>query len=72
MLSRVRALVLPASQRRSLDELAQDLDLSSGDTRSERPAFWTLLTLAPVIAAGEVLTDSTATVIGAMVIARLA
>ncbi|QOV33945.1 TIGR00341 family protein [Streptomyces ferrugineus] len=67
----VRALVLPASQRRSLDELAEDLDLGSGDTRSKRSAFWTMLTLSSVIAAGGVLTDSTATVIGAMIIAPL-
>ncbi|WP_432199022.1 TIGR00341 family protein [Streptomyces sp. bgisy027] len=71
MLSRVRALILPTSQRRSLDELAHDLDLSSGDTRSKRSAFWTMLTLSSVIAAGGVLTDSTATVIGAMIIAPL-
>ncbi|NML53881.1 DUF389 domain-containing protein [Streptomyces sp. R302] len=71
MLSGVRDLVLPSSQRRSLDELAQDLDLSSGDTRSKRSAFWTMLTLSSVIAAAGVLTDSTATVIGAMIIAPL-
>ncbi|MBC7271282.1 MAG: DUF389 domain-containing protein [Streptomyces sp.] len=71
MLRGFRALVLPASQRRSLDELAQDLDLSAGDTRSKRSAFWTMLTLSSVIAAGGVLTDSTATVIGAMIIAPL-
>ncbi|MFC8370973.1 TIGR00341 family protein [Streptomyces sp. NPDC057238] len=71
MLSGVRAHVLPASQRRSLDELAQDLVLSSGDTGSKRSAFWTMLSLSSVIAAGGVLTDSTATVIGAMIIAPL-
>ncbi|MEV0007640.1 DUF389 domain-containing protein [Streptomyces sp. NPDC047973] len=71
MLSRVRARVLPAAQRRSLDELAQDLDLSSGDRGAKRSAFWTMLVLSSVIAAGGVLTDSTATVIGAMIIAPL-
>ncbi|MFC7891940.1 TIGR00341 family protein [Streptomyces sp. NPDC057381] len=71
MISKVRAHVLPASQRRSLDELTEDLDLSSGDTTSKRSAFWTMLTLSSVIAAGGVLTDSTATVIGAMIIAPL-
>ena len=71
MISQVRARVLPASQRRSLDELTQDLLLSSGDTTSKRSAFWTMLTLSAVIAAGGVLTDSTATVIGAMIIAPL-
>ncbi|WP_121745148.1 TIGR00341 family protein [Streptomyces sp. E2N166] len=71
MISKVRARVLPSSQRRSLDELTEDLDLSSGDTTSKRSAFWTMLTLSSVIAAGGVLTDSTATVIGAMIIAPL-
>ncbi|MBQ1101010.1 TIGR00341 family protein [Streptomyces sp. b94] len=71
MISAVRTRVLPASQRRSLDELSQDLDLSTGDTTSKRSAFWTMLTLSSVIAAGGVLTDSTATVIGAMIIAPL-
>ncbi|MFI7360025.1 DUF389 domain-containing protein [Streptomyces avidinii] len=45
--------------------------LSTGDTTSKRSAFWTMLTLSSVIAAGGVLTDSTATVIGAMIIAPL-
>ncbi|MGM1077259.1 DUF389 domain-containing protein [Streptomyces sp. H28] len=45
--------------------------MSAGDTTSKRSAFWTMLTLAAVIAAGGVLTDSTATVIGAMIIAPL-
>ncbi|MCZ4603698.1 TIGR00341 family protein [Streptomyces sp. Lzd4kr] len=71
MISKVRARVLPASQRRSVDELTQDLVLSSGDTTSKRSAFWTMLTLSSVIAGGGVLTDSTATVIGAMIIAPL-
>ncbi|MGW0825291.1 TIGR00341 family protein [Streptomyces sp. NPDC002845] len=71
MLNAVRARVLPASQRRSLDELAQDLDLSSGDSTAKRSAFWTMLVLSSVIAVGGVLTDSTATVIGAMIIAPL-
>ncbi|MGC9542312.1 DUF389 domain-containing protein [Streptomyces sp. UG1] len=71
MISKVRARVLPAAQRRSLDELTQDLILSAGDTTSKRSAFWTMLTLSAVIAAGGVLTDSTATVIGAMIIAPL-
>ncbi|MFJ7178340.1 TIGR00341 family protein [Streptomyces massasporeus] len=72
MLNGVRARVLPTAQRRTLNELTQDLDLSSGDTTSKRSAFWTMLTLSSVIAAGGVLTDSTATVIGAMIIAPLA
>ncbi|MQL63521.1 DUF389 domain-containing protein [Streptomyces vinaceus] len=71
MIGKVRTRVLPASQRRSLDELTEDLDLSSGDTTSKRSAFWTMLTLSSVITSGGVLTDSTATVIGAMITAPL-
>ncbi|MGA5467710.1 DUF389 domain-containing protein [Streptomyces arboris] len=71
MISKVRARALPASQRRSLEELTQDLDPSSGDTTSKCSAFWTMLTMSSVIAGGGVLTDSTATVIGAMIIAPL-
>ena len=63
--------VLPANQRRTLDEITDDLDLTSGDHRSKQSAFWTMLVLSAVIAAAGVVTDSTATVIGAMIIAPL-
>ena len=63
--------VLPDSQRRSLSELTEDLDLTEGDSASKRSAFWTMLTLSAVIASAGVLADSTATVIGAMIIAPL-
>ncbi len=71
MPGQLRAKVLPDRQRRSLDDLQQDLDLSSGDSRSKQSAFWTMLTLSAVIAACGILTNSTATVIGAMIIAPL-
>ncbi|WP_304452154.1 DUF389 domain-containing protein [Nocardiopsis sp. YSL2] len=71
MRSGILGQVLPANQRRSLGELADSVDLSAGDSRSKRSAFWTMLTLSAVIASGGVLTDSTATVIGAMIIAPL-
>ncbi|MGW5876116.1 DUF389 domain-containing protein [Nocardiopsis terrae] len=71
MLSGILERVLPASQLRTSDNLVQDLDLSAGDSRAKRSAFWSMLTLSAVIAAGGVLTDSTATVIGAMIIAPL-
>ncbi len=64
-------MVLPPRQRRSLDDLADDLDLSRGDPGSKRSAFWTMLLLSGVIATAGVLADSTATVIGAMIIAPL-
>ncbi|MGP3937177.1 DUF389 domain-containing protein [Nonomuraea sp. KM88] len=71
MLSGLRERVLPEVQRRPLGDLVESLDLSSGDVRSKRSAFWTMLTLSAVIASAGLLTDSTATVIGAMIIAPL-
>jgi uncharacterized hydrophobic protein (TIGR00271 family) len=63
--------MLPEQQRRTLEELTDDLDLRSGDAASKLSAFWTMLTLSAVIATAGVITDSTATVIGAMIIAPL-
>jgi uncharacterized hydrophobic protein (TIGR00271 family) len=67
----LRRTVLPADQRRTLDELSEDLDLRSGNRRAKQSAFWTMLMLSGVIATAGVLADSTATVIGAMIIAPL-
>lgn len=64
--------ILPPSQRRTTEELTDDLDLNAGDVGSKRSAFWTMLALSSVIASAGVLGDSTATVIGAMIIAPLA
>ena len=71
MLSRLRNRVLPQHKRRTLEELTDDLDLRSGDSEAKLSAFWTMLTLSAVIACSGVLVDSTATVIGAMIIAPL-
>jgi uncharacterized hydrophobic protein (TIGR00271 family) len=71
VLNDLRDRVLPASQRRTLDELTDELVLRSGDPRSKKSAFWTMLVLSAVIAGAGVLADSTATVIGAMIIAPL-
>jgi uncharacterized hydrophobic protein (TIGR00271 family) len=71
MFGSLRARVLPEQQRRTLSELTEDLDLTSGDSGSKISAFWTMLTLSAVIATAGVLSDSTATVIGAMIIAPL-
>ena len=71
MHTRLRDAVLPEQQRRSLEDLTEDLDLRSGDSRSKKSAFWTMLVLSGVIATAGVLADSTATVIGAMIIAPL-
>ncbi|RHA43716.1 TIGR00341 family protein [Cellulomonas rhizosphaerae] len=64
--------VLPDSQRRTADNLTADLDLWAGDVSAKRSAFWIMLALSAVIATAGVLSDSTATVIGAMIIAPLA
>src|SRR5687768_7151531 len=71
MFATLRERLLPESQRRDLDELDDDLNLGSGDRRAKRSAFWTMLVLSAVIASAGVLADSTATVIGAMIIAPL-
>jgi uncharacterized hydrophobic protein (TIGR00271 family) len=71
MASRVLQLVLPESQRRTLENLTSDLDLGSGEVSAKRSAFWTMLFLSAVIASAGIITDSTATVIGAMIIAPL-
>src|SRR5659263_390812 len=63
--------ILPASQRRDLGDLAEKLDLGAGDRQAKSSAFWTMLTLSAIIAVAGLLTDSTATVIGAMIIAPL-
>jgi uncharacterized hydrophobic protein (TIGR00271 family) len=67
----LRARVLPDNQRRSLDELTAELDLNEGDVIAKRSAFWTMLFLASCIACAGIVADSTATVIGAMIIAPL-
>ncbi|AHH19688.1 putative membrane protein [Nocardia nova SH22a] len=63
--------LLPSSQRRSLDELTDRLDLSIGDVTAKRSAFWMMLVLSAIIAISGVIGDSTATVIGAMIVAPL-
>lgn len=63
--------VLPSAQRRSGEELALELDLTTGDVRAKKSAYWAMLTFSAVIASAGVLSDSTATVIGAMIIAPL-
>lgn len=64
-------VLVPVSQRRGADELDERLDLSTGDSAAKRSAFWIMLTLSGVIAVAGVVGDSTATVIGAMIVAPL-
>lgn len=63
--------LIPQSERRTLDELSERLDLASGNVSAKRSAFWLMLVLSGVIAVAGVIADSTATVIGAMIIAPL-
>ncbi|WP_409348720.1 DUF389 domain-containing protein [Nocardia fluminea] len=65
------SFLVPEEQRRSLDELTDKLDLSVGHVVSKRSAFWIMLVLSAVIAISGVIGNSTATVIGAMIVAPL-
>ncbi|GAB3227515.1 DUF389 domain-containing protein [Glycomyces halotolerans] len=65
-------VLIPAGQRRSLDELREKVDLGEGDLRAKRSAFWIMLVLSGLIATAGIVDDSTAAVIGAMIIAPLA
>ena len=67
----MRQFLIPDSQRRTLSELRERLDLSVGDTRAKRSGFWVMLALSAVIAVAGIASDSTATVIGAMIVAPL-
>lgn len=64
-------VLVPLSQRRELEAVTDRLDLAHGDAAAKRSGFWVMLTLSGVIAVSGVVTDSTATVIGAMIIAPL-
>lgn len=70
-MSRLSQTLIPQVQRQSVEELTDALDLGYGDKVSKRTGFMIMLTLAGMIAIAGVLTDSTATVIGAMIIAPL-
>jgi uncharacterized hydrophobic protein (TIGR00271 family) len=63
--------LIPDNQRRTTEELDERLDLATGDTRAKQSAFWVMLLLSSVIAAAGITSDSTATVIGAMIVAPL-
>lgn len=57
---------------RTVPQMREALLLAEGDVRTKACRFWLLLVLSAVIATAGVLADSTATVIGAMIIAPLA
>jgi uncharacterized hydrophobic protein (TIGR00271 family) len=67
----LRERFLPAHQLRDVEDLTDRLDLLRGDRGSKTSAFWTMLVLSGIIAVAGVLADSTATVIGAMIVAPL-
>ncbi|GAA1969916.1 TIGR00341 family protein [Microbacterium deminutum] len=70
-MSRLTQTLIPPAQRQPVEALDDALDLSYGDRVSKRTGFLIMLTLAGTIAIAGVLSDSTATVIGAMIIAPL-
>ncbi len=63
--------LLPLQQRKTVTELREGIDLGYGDMASKQSAFWTMLVLSGVIAAAGIISNSTATVIGAMIIAPM-
>ena len=58
-------------ERKTLEELTDELFLDTGDVRSKQSRFWMLLGLATAIATAGLMANSTATVIGAMIVAPL-
>jgi uncharacterized hydrophobic protein (TIGR00271 family) len=66
---------LPVSGRRAtpadVERMVDRLFLSGPDAGRKRSSFWTLLLLSAAIASAGVMMDSTATVIGAMIVAPL-
>jgi uncharacterized hydrophobic protein (TIGR00271 family) len=64
-------MVTVRGQRRTLEELGEQLFLDVGDVGTKRWKFAVLLILSAVIATAGLLADSTATVIGAMIVAPL-
>jgi len=67
----VSQILLPSEKRNPARELLDQLDLDSGERIPKRSGFAIMLLLSAVIATAGVITDSTATVIGAMIIAPL-
>lgn len=64
--------LLFGQQGRDPEEIRDAVDLFDGDVAAKQSRFWLLLTLAACIATAGVVSDSTATVIGAMIVAPLA
>ena len=60
------------AEARTSEEIREAVDLFTGDVAAKQSRFWLLLVFSTVVATAGVLGDSTATVIGAMIIAPLA
>ncbi len=70
-MSRLTQTLIPPTQRQPVEALNDALDLGYGDPLAKRTGFLIMLVLSAIIAISGVLADSTATVIGAMIIAPL-
>lgn len=70
-MSRLTRTLIPPAQRQPVETLRDALDLGYGDPVAKRTGFLIMLVLSAIIAISGVLADSTATVIGAMIIAPL-
>ena len=70
-MSRIRRTLIPTAQRQPVAAVQDALDLGFGDPVAKRTGFLIMLVLSAIIAICGVLADSTATVIGAMIIAPL-
>lgn len=70
-MSRLTQTLIPPTQRQPIEALNEALDLGYGDALAKRTGFLIMLVLSAIIAISGVLADSTATVIGAMIIAPL-
>lgn len=69
--AKLTPLLLPPEKRNPITDLLDQLDLQSGDRVPKQSGFVIMLLLSGIIATAGVLLDSTATVIGAMIIAPL-
>lgn len=68
----IRFLDRVAGERRTPEEIREAVYLFVGDVAAKQSRFWLLLALATGIATAGIVSDSSATVIGAMVISPLA
>jgi uncharacterized hydrophobic protein (TIGR00271 family) len=67
-----KLLGIASGETRTPEEIRDAAYLSQGDVAAKQSRFWLLLVLSAGIATAGVISDSTATVIGAMIIAPLA